>query len=300
VISPDMAATELTVVAGDGARIHVRRLGNPRGPRVMLSHGVGFAIDGFAMMWRHLSAEFDLVLCDLRGHGQNPEGDPASVSGPRIVGDLKDVLGKVRASWGDEPVWGCFHSYSGLTALRLESAEPGWFAGLVLMEPPATRSPDHPAFDAFEKGRVALAERTVKRQASFGSVDELAAKYAGRSQFARFASGAAVELACSLLVPDGTRWRLACTPAFEAAFYASNVDDGLWQRLGRIGCPVMMLAGGDDLKHDVPTATTARDLAHVGGFDFVEVAGTSHMMVLERPHFIAELTRAFIHANHGI
>lgn len=297
--SPELAANELTVVAGDGAHIHVRRLGNPRGPRVMLSHGVGFSIDGFAMMWRHLEAEFDLVLFDLRGHGRNPAGDPASVSGPRIVEDLEDVLGKVRAVWGDKPVWGLFHSYSGLTALRLESADPGSFAGLVLMEPPATRSPAHPAFDAFEKGRIALAERTLKRQAVFETVDELAAKYAGRSQFVRFASGATRDLAHSLLVPDGTRWRLACTPAFEAAFYASNVDDGLWRRLDRVACPVIMLAGGDDLKNDVPTATTARDLAHAGGFDFVEVAGTSHMMVLERPHFIAELARAFVRANNN-
>lgn len=265
----------------------------------MLSHGVGFAIDGFAMMWRHLEAEFDLVLFDMRGHGQNPVGDPASVSGPRIVEDMKDVLAKVRASWGDEPVWGCFHSYAGLTALRLESAEPGCFAGLIVMEPPATRALDHPAFAAFERSRIALAERTVKRQAVFESVDELAAKYAGRSQFARFVNGAAAELARSLVVPDGQRWRLACDPAFEAAFYASNADDGLWERLDRVACPVMMLAGGDDLKNEVPPAIVGRDLAHAGGFDLVEVAGATHMMVLERPRFVAELTRAFVRAGHA-
>jgi pimeloyl-ACP methyl ester carboxylesterase len=63
---------------------------------------------------------------------------------------------------------------------------------------------------------------------------------------------------------------------------------------------VMMLAGGDDLKSEVPPAVAARDLAHAGGFDFVEVAGATHMMVLERPRFVAELTRAFVRANHAI
>ena len=223
--------------------------------------------------------------------------EPESVNGPRIVMDLKETLQGVHAAWDDRPIYGLFHSYSGLTALRLESTDPGWFAGLFLMEPPATRSPDHPSFPSFEKGRAMLAERTLKRQADFGSVEQLVQKYAGRPQFARFARGATETLAASLLVPDGDRWRLACRPEIEAQYYATNVDDGLWQRLTDIACPVMMLAGGDDMRNDVPTAIAARDLAHAGEFDFVEVAGATHMMVLERPSFIAELATAFVHAQ---
>jgi len=278
----------------DGAKIVLRRLGRPEGPRVVLSHGVGFAIAGFRMMWRHLADEFDLVMFDMRGHGRNPEADPASVEVARIVADTGEILARIGEVWDRKPVWGLFHSYSGLAALRLESASPGQFAGLVLIEPPVTRPPGHPLFAGFEQGRLALAERSAKRQAVFGSVEELAAKYAGRSQFARFAEGAAHELARSLLVQDGERWRLACAPAFESRFYVTNVDDGLWDRLDRVRCPVLMMAGGDDLANDVPPAVTARDLAHVGGFDFIEVARTTHMMVLERPRFVAELARAFV------
>lgn len=288
---------EHVVVTNDGARLVLRRVGNPSGPRILLSHGVGFAIDGFAAMWRHLLDDFDLVLFDLRGHGRNPAVDPQSISGPRIVEDMKVVISDVRSVWGDKPLWGLFHSFSGLTALRLESLSPGWFAGLVLMEPPAMPARDHPAFAAFDQGRLALATRTLKRQADFRSIDDLAAKYADRPPFSRFERGAAEALAAALLVPDGDRWRLACRPQVEAPFYATNQDDGLWQRLEAVSCPVMMLAGADDLQQQVPPALTARDLAQAGGFDFVAVAGTTHLMVLERPRFIAELTRAFVTAQ---
>ena len=245
-------------------------------------------------MWRHLEADFDLILVDMRGHGNNPAVEPESINGPRITTDLKETLEVIHHTWGKGPIYGLFHSYSGLTALRLESVEPGWFAGLVLMEPPATRSPDHPEFQAFDDGRIMLAERTLKRQAEFETVEELTDKYAGRPQFARFADGAAECLARSLLTPDGGRWRLLCRPEIEAQFYATNEDDGLWQRLGAIACPVMMLAGSDDLRERVPPAVAALDLARAGGFDFVEVAGTTHMMVLERPRFIAELAAAYV------
>ena len=284
----------------DGARILLRRTGRPDGQRLVASHGVGFAIDGFSLMWRHLKDDFDLVLFDLRGHGRNPKVDPASVEGPRIVEDTKEIVGQIDTVWGTKPLWGLFHSYSGLAALRLENVEPGCFAGLVLIEPPATRPPGHPLFAAFEAGRLALAERSAKRQAVFDSVGELAAKYAGRAQYAHFAEGAADALAGSLLVPDGTRWRLACPPAVESRFYATNIDDGLWDRLGNIACPVTMLAGGNDLANEIPPAVTARDLAHAGGFDFVEVAGTTHMMILERPRFVAEIARAVVRASSGL
>lgn len=294
---PSAPPDDHVVIANDGAELVVRRCGNKSGPRLLVGHGVGFAVDGFSPMWRHLEPWFDLVLMDLRGHGRNPMVAPESVDGPRIMEDMKSVVGGIIGTWGEKPLWGVFHSYAGLTALRLEASDPGWFAGLLLMEPPAMPPPDHPAHAAFDTARLGLAERTLKRQATFASVDELIAKYAGRERFSRFAPGSAETLAAALLVPDGDGWRLACTPSVEARFYSSNRDDGLWQRLQKVSCPVMMLAGGDDMRDGVPPALTARDLAHAGGFDFVEVAGTTHMMVLERPVFIAELARAFVMAH---
>jgi len=49
----------------DGAKIHLRRHGNPEGARILLSHGNGFAIDAYFPYWQHLLANFDLLVFDF-------------------------------------------------------------------------------------------------------------------------------------------------------------------------------------------------------------------------------------------
>ena len=56
----------------DGAPIRVVRHGNPSGPRVVLSHGNGFASDSYFPFWRLMLERFDLALFDLRNCGRNP------------------------------------------------------------------------------------------------------------------------------------------------------------------------------------------------------------------------------------
>ena len=46
--------------------IILRRHGNPDGPRLVLSHGNGLAIDLYYPFWGLLTDEFDLIIHDLR------------------------------------------------------------------------------------------------------------------------------------------------------------------------------------------------------------------------------------------
>lgn len=285
---------EHRLTLSDGASILLRRTGDPEGPRLLVGHGTGFAIDGFARMWRPLEASCDLVLIDLRGHGRSGPVAPESVDGPRLTRDMAEIVDGVTAAFGARPAFGLFHSISALMALRLESASPGSFAGLVLIEPPATPPEGDPRFDAFESGRLALATRSARRQEHFADIGELTTKFTGRGPFRFFEDGAAGELAASMLVADGHGWRLACPPAVEAAYFGRNLDDGLRERLGAVACPVLMLVGREDLAHDGTPACIAVDLARLGGFDLLEMANATHMLPLERPGAIAEQTLAFL------
>jgi len=147
----------------DGAKIVLRQIGNPDGPRLLVSHGTGFAIDGFRRLWEPLRSSCDLVLFDLRCHGGNPPHDPASVSRVRLDADMAEIVAGQALAFGLKPTFGLFHSISALMALRLETTRPGSFAGLVLMEPPAVPPAGHAEHDAFETGRIALATRSAKR-----------------------------------------------------------------------------------------------------------------------------------------
>jgi len=81
----------IEVVAADGARIKVRRHGNPRGPRLMLSHGNGFAMDGYFNFWSRFLDDFDVVVFDMRSHGRNPRAEPPNHDYEHMVPDLEAV-----------------------------------------------------------------------------------------------------------------------------------------------------------------------------------------------------------------
>ena len=61
----------------------LRRHGNPEGPRLVLSHGNGLAVDLYYPFWSLLEADFDLFLYDLRNHGWNSVGPRARTASPR-------------------------------------------------------------------------------------------------------------------------------------------------------------------------------------------------------------------------
>ena len=54
----------------DGARIRMRRHGNPDGVRLLVTHGNGFAADAYYPYWRHLLSGFDVLVFDFRNHGR--------------------------------------------------------------------------------------------------------------------------------------------------------------------------------------------------------------------------------------
>jgi hypothetical protein len=71
-LGPPTPRAVLDLAMSDGAIVRVRRHGNPDGPRLILSHGNGFAIDGYFAFWRHLLADFELFVFDQRNHRWNP------------------------------------------------------------------------------------------------------------------------------------------------------------------------------------------------------------------------------------
>src|SRR5215472_4204409 len=107
----------IDVVAADGARLRVRRHGNPRGPRLMLSHGNGFAIDGYVNFWSRFLRDFDVIVFDMRSHGQNARADPPNHDHAHMVPDLDAISRAVADEFGRKPTAGLFHSMSAQCAM---------------------------------------------------------------------------------------------------------------------------------------------------------------------------------------
>src|SRR5260221_14743448 len=72
----------------DGARIRVRRHGNPDGVRLTVTHGNGFAADAYLPFWQLLARSYDLLVFDFRNHGQNIPVEPANHNYTQFARDL--------------------------------------------------------------------------------------------------------------------------------------------------------------------------------------------------------------------
>src|SRR5438876_9097563 len=110
--------TSFDVELDDGAKIRIRRHGFEGGNRLLLSHGNGFAADGYYPYWQYLLKQFDLVIFDFRNHGQNVPVTPANHNYTQFARDLECVVQTVKQRFGEKPTAGLFHSMSARTAMK--------------------------------------------------------------------------------------------------------------------------------------------------------------------------------------
>jgi pimeloyl-ACP methyl ester carboxylesterase len=283
--------------ASDGAVLRLARLGRPGARRVLLSHGVGLAAWALRAFWGYLLDDHEVFLLDLRGHGANHALPGAAW--PRLARDVAEAAAHLRAS---APPDGVFHSFSGVLALHAEAAAPGSFGRLVLFEPPLAPAPGMPLHDASREDGRRMAGRALRRRRRFDDPAEFERIFRERDEFRALDPQAPRDLAASLLVPEGGGWTLACAPEREAALYAGNEDGGLWPRLGAVAAPTLLVSGrrpggAPDLPYPDLPSEVAPLIARAGGFDHLALDGATHLLPLERPAFLAGLSRAFLAAG---
>ena len=73
----------------------LRRHGNPAGPRLVLGHGNGLAIDAYYPFWSLLLNDFDVILHDLRNHGWNSRTGLEHHDVPTFIADHNRVLNAI-------------------------------------------------------------------------------------------------------------------------------------------------------------------------------------------------------------
>ena len=151
----------------DGAIIRVRRHGNADGPRLVLSHGNGFAIDGYLPFWGRLADDYDLVLFDQRNHGHNPRHDVSHHDLIHFVSDTIEVRAGIDAALGDKPAVGMFHSISAIAALW-DAFDNGmrWDA-LFLFDPPLFPTPGDELYGVANQFEADMSAWAARRPARF-------------------------------------------------------------------------------------------------------------------------------------
>jgi pimeloyl-ACP methyl ester carboxylesterase len=296
-VPPPIAAANL--VMKDGAVIRLRRYGKPGATRLVLSHGNGLAINAYAPFWLPLAQDYDIVVFDMRNHGENPLHDEAAHNWDSFYSDMEEIFQGIRANFGEARTVGAFHSLSAVAALAHTLREGKRWDALCVFDPPMMPPAGHPLHAVEGTDMENHSARALRRVGFYDSPDQLAAQFRRRESFARWVPEGADLLARHTLrqLPDG-RWTLCCPPAYEARTFRENRDESLFRRLREVPVPLMIIGGDPASPYAAPAAATAKAAHDELGIDYASVPGTTHFLQIEEPQACRDLLIDFLRRHH--
>ena len=266
----------------------VRQHGNPEGPRLVLSHGNGLAIDLYYPFWSGLAEEFELLIWDLRNHGWNATGRRDDHNIPTLVHDHDLILEAVARRYGNKPTTGVFHSVSALISLM---SSTDLLSARVLFDPPLCKPGGGEA--EFDKAVERTADMIRRRGDRFRSEAEFADLLRYLSGFTRVVPGVRLLMAQTTLrrCAEGAHYELRCPREYEAQIveyvrsYAPLMD------LGAVAAPTKVIGADPTLPYAyMPTF----DLSQILDIDYDFLPEASHLLQLEKPADCAALLRGFL------
>lgn len=276
----------------DGGRVAVRRWGGEKPERMVLSHGNGLAIDGFYQFAEALMADFEIVVFDMRSHGQSGPGAVTDDPWPRYVADIPEIHDAIQARFGEKPMHGAFHSLSSVATLLAQSREPRPWRSLTLFEPPVPPVADAGLLAEFEETHQELSRRTRARRRRFSGPERLLKSLRRSPTFGGIPDAVTARLAEAMLYradnDAAAPYELVCDPETEANTFDVRLPREWWDGIAEVRVPVQVVLG-TTLGHDLPgLIRTGEFLARSFGFDCVAVEGGGHLMQMQRPGRSAE------------
>jgi 2-succinyl-6-hydroxy-2,4-cyclohexadiene-1-carboxylate synthase len=241
-------------------------LSGPRHERVVLVHGFTQTLASWEAVGERLAGRFEVVRVDLPGHGG---------SGGVRVG-FEEAAGLVGEAGGGGAYVG--YSLGGRLCLRLALDRPDLVPALVLIG--ASPGIGDPGGRAGRREADEALARRVERDGVAAFLD----RWLAGPLFASLPEAAA-----------GREERLANTSeglAYALRRLGTGAQQPLWDRLGRLAPPVLLVAG----EHDPKFAGIAREMAAAIGpsAEVALVPGAGHAVHLERPAATAVLGEEFL------
>jgi pimeloyl-ACP methyl ester carboxylesterase len=288
----------IDAVMDDSAIVHIRRHGNPGGPRLALSHGNGLAIDGYLSFWGPLQARYDLIVFDFRNHGRNPTHRLDHHNWPTFIGDLERIFQLVQKEFGAKRTAGVFHSLSAVSAAMHTQRMGARWDPLVLFDPPFYPRDGHPLRESQALDVDTIAGRAARRTPSYKDPMELARQFA--KYFPRWQPEAYELMARATLRHDQAsgEYVLACPREFEAHVFRSNRDTTAWTALAHMPVAVKLICADPNLEMAVP-ALIGKSLAEESRVAYEAIPETTHFLQIERPAECIRSMEQFL-AKYGI
>lgn len=280
----------------DGAKVLLRRHGNPEGLRLVMSHGNGLAMNGYAPFWTRLTDRYDVILFDYRNHGMNPFHTVEGHNYDRMVEDLEEIWGAIEAHFGPAPTIGAFHSMSGLIGMmHAQTRQPMW-AALVFFDCPWQPPPGHPLEAQQNKHMDELIAQTAKRRPDAPHWTHVAERMAARQAFDLWPPGAHALMARSTMRqnPETGMWEVCARPPLESRIFMTRGQHWMWEGAADVRVPVKLIGADPDYPTRESPAVVNRGLAEDSRLSYKFIPQTRHMLQIERPDETIAAMEAFL------
>ena len=248
------------------------------GQRLVLLHGFTQGPGSWEALLAAVGPGYEIVRVTLPGHGP-AAGASAHVRLPfeAAAAAIADAVATVA---GPEPAVWLGYSLGGRLALRVALDRPDLVSALVLLGATAGIE-EAPARAA----RVEIDERLASGLERKG-VEAFVDGWLAQNLFSRLPRAAA-----------GVEERRAGTVeglASALRLLGTGAQEPIWDRLGEIGVPVLLIAGEHDSKFSALAFRLAAGIGPSAGLSFVPGAG--HAAHLERPQSVAAIVTRFLSA----
>ena len=280
----------------------LRRHGNPAGPRLVLSHGNGLAVDLYYPFWSLLADDFDLVIYDLRNHGWNSVGTRRNHNIPTLIRDQNLILESIEHNYGNKPKIGVFHSVSALIALLsssiattlLPATQSRGLSAQVLFDPPVcTPGASQAALQAATEKTAAMIRRRADR---FRTREDFSELLLYIPAFTRVIPGVPGLMARTTLreSASGQDYELRCPREYEAQIvdYARSFSPLV--DLEELPCPTKVIGADPTLPYSYLPTFDFSDAMTVD-YDFIPEA--THFLPLEKPAECVAAIHGFLERN---
>ncbi|MYA38755.1 MAG: alpha/beta hydrolase [Acidimicrobiia bacterium] len=286
---PEPAATRHAVM-GDGAKIALRRHGNTDGPRLVLTHGNGLAIDLYYPFWSLLADDYDLVVYDLRHHGWNEVNPLETHNMPTFVDDHDRIMEAIDQHFGDKPKIGVFHSISALISLLSPTRGSG-FVGRFLFDPPLCKPGK--SYQQMEEAANHTATLTRRRAERFSTREDFSFLLGFVPLFSRVVPGVLDLMArTTLRASEGRQgYELRCPKEYEARIVEYAGVFSVMVDFDTLASPTKVMGADPTLPFSyLPTL----DLSDILTVDYDFLPEATHFLQLEEPEECAAALREFV------
>ena len=258
---------------------------------MVFCHGNGLASDLYYPFWSLLAKDFELIVYDLRNHGQNAVTGKEHHNIPTFINDFECIVKAIDGHYGKKPRVGVFHSISALISLMAPDND---FVAQVLFDPPlhSTRMDEHEFDRAVEHGANMVRQRADR----FQTKEEFATFLACLPPFARVVPGGLQLFAEATLRPSREGdYELCCPKDYEAQVldymrsFTPLID---WDHLF---CPVKVIGSDPCIP---PSYLPSVHLDHIHTVDYDFLPESTHLLQVEYPKECARLVKAFLAQNN--